>query len=400
MSARCFRKKEKRKMAKRLETRASYDVIVVGAGPGGASAAGKCAENGLRVALLEKCQRPGMKVCAGGLDIRILREFDIDDSVIQCHTKKHILYAPSERRCMTEEIESAVVYRKDFDPYLVERAVDAGVTLLTSSCCLGVLKEGNQVTGVTAKTPGGPKKLLAKIVIAADGFHSITARSAGLQPHYRPSDIGLAIQCETYVKQESEVIADTKHFFYGSDVSPCGFGWIYPKKHGYNVGLGSLLSHVKEGRLKRNLQYLIYEHPIASGILSNITWKSDIQAACLPLRLSPKMCGDGILIVGDAAGQVGPLGGNGIYYAMQAGALAGKVSTEALAEGDVSAIRLREYEESFLRKFGNTLRAQRRMLDIVKRNYNLYIETRIFVDNHSMINRIYDAVRTLAGHLF
>ncbi len=385
-------------MARRPEARANYDVIVVGAGPGGASAAKKCAENGLRVALLEKCQRPGMKVCAGGLDNRIIREFDIDDSVIQCHTKKHVLYAPSKRRCMTEEIEAAVVYRKDFDQYLVERAVDAGATLLTSSRCLGVLKEENQVIGVAAETSKGPKKLLAKIVIAADGFYSITARSAGLQPHYSPSDIGLTIQCETFVKHESEVTTDTKYFFYGSDVSPCGFGWIYPKKHGYNVGLGSLASHVKKGRLSRNLQYLMYEHPISSEILSNITSKSNIQAACLPLKLSPKICGDGILVVGDAAGQVGPLGGNGIYYAMQAGTRAGEVSTEALTEGDISVSKLREYEESFFCKFGNELRTQRRMLDMIKKNYDLYMETRIFVSSHPMIKRIYDLGRTLARH--
>jgi digeranylgeranylglycerophospholipid reductase len=378
----------------------NYDVIVVGAGPGGSSAAKKCAENGLRVALLERCQRPGMKVCAGGLDNRIIREFDIDDSAIQCHTKKYVFYAPSKKRCMTQETESAVVYRKDFDQYLAERAVDAGATLLTSTSCTGVLKEEEQVIGVTAKTLEGPKRLLAKVVIAADGFYSITARSAGLQPHYGPSDIGLAIQCETSVKHESEVITDTKYIFYGSDVSPCGFGWIYPKRQGYTVGLGSIASHLDKGRLSRNLQYLMYEHPIASRILSDTTWKSNIQAACLPLRPSPKICSGGILVVGDAAGQVSPFGGNGIYYAMTAGTLAGKVATEALTKDDVSVGKLREYEESISSKFGNALRAQRRMLDTIKRNYDLYMEARILVGSHSIIKRIFDAGRILARPLF
>jgi len=387
-------------MAKESKTSAKYDVIVVGAGPGGSSAAKECAENGLKVALLEKCPQPGMKVCAGGVDSRIIQDFGIDDSVIQYHTKKHVSISPSGKRRMIENIDSAVVNRKDFDLYLAERAINAGATLLTSTYCLGVKKEGNQIVGVNAKTPKGTMKIFAKIVIAADGFYSITARSAGLMPKYSPSDIGLTVQCETYVKHENDIETDTKYFFYGSDISPCGFGWIYPKKHGYTVGLGSLASYVKKSLLSRNLHYFINEHPIASKILSKTFSKSKIQAACLPLRLSPKICDNGILVVGDAAGQVSPLGGNGIYYSMNAGKLAGEVATEALTEDDVSQSKLRKYEELFLFKFGDKLRSQRKILDIIRRNYCLYMEAQILINSNSTIKEILKTGRSFAKHFF
>lgn len=365
----------------------------MGAGPGGAIAARTCAQEGLKGAILEKHQQPGMKVCAGGLDHRILRDFDIDDDVIQCHVNKYSFYAPRGKR-VAQKIESATVNRSDFDRYLANRAVDAGATLFISTVCQGVLKNDNAVVGVVANSPKGPKKFLGKVVIAADGFNSITARSAGLMQSYGSSDIGLTVQRDVYVN--SVIEDDAKHIFYGKDISPCGFGWIYPKKNCYTVGLGSLMSYLEKGRLTRNLEYLISEHPTASKILSKIVRTSRIQAACVPLKLSSKICGDGVVLVGDAAGQVSPIGGNGIYYAMKAGSLAGGVAADAISEGDVSENRLREYKEKFFSQYGNELLRQKGILERVEAHFDLYMEARLLLDSHETLKRIYDSGRALA----
>jgi len=366
---------------------------VVGAGPGGASAARACAKEGLRVALLEKRQQPGMKVCAGGLDNRILHDFDIEDDVIQCSIQKYLFYTP-RGKCVSQKIKSATVNRSDFDRYLANRAVDAGAKLFVSTTCQGVLKNDNAVVGVAVKSPKGLEKFMGKVVIAADGFNSITARSAGLMQSYGSSDVGLTVQRDVYVN--SEIEDDAKHIFYGKDISPCGFGWIYPKKSFYTVGLGSLMSYLGKGRLTRNLEYLISEHPIASRILSKIIRKSGLQAACVPVRLSSKICGNGIVAVGDAAGQVSPIGGNGIYYAMKAGALAGRVIADALAQEDVSDNRLREYKEKFFLQYGNELLRQKRILERVEGYFDLYMEARLLLDSHETLKRIYDSGRALA----
>jgi len=372
----------------------NYDVIVVGAGPGGATAAWTCAQEGLRVAFLEEHEQPGTKVCAGGLDYRIIRIFNIEDDAIQCHIKKYLFYAPSGK-CITQKIESATVNRSEFDRYLADRAVDAGATLFVSTFCQGVLKNDNTVVGVVAKTPKGLKRFMGKVVVAADGFNSITARSAGLLQGYGSSDVGLTVQRDVYV--DSKIEDDAKHLFYGKDVSPCGFGWIYPKKNCYTVGLGSLMSYLEKGRLTRNLEYLISEHPIASKILSKIVKKSNIQAACVPLKLGSQICGDGIVVVGDAAGQVSPLGGNGIYYAMNAGALAGHVTTDAIAQEDVSKNGLRKYQENFLSQHGKELLRQKRILEKVEGYFDLYMEARLFLDSHETLKRFYDSGRALAS---
>jgi digeranylgeranylglycerophospholipid reductase len=183
----------------------------------------------------------------------------------------------------------------------------------------------------------------------------------------------------------------TTHFFYGADVAPCGFGWIFPKKGGYTVGVGSVMSRLKRQPLLRNLEYLINEHPIASEILSELTGMSKVEAACVPLKPSSRLCGKGILVVGDAAGQVSPLGGDGIYYAMSAGTLAGKVATEASVEGDVSVDKLREYERLCFLKFGRELRVQRIILEMIEANYHAYMEAWILLNSHRLTRRICEA---------
>lgn len=374
----------------------NYEVIVVGAGPSGASAARRCAEKGLRVALIEKHQRPGMKVCAGGLDNRIIKEFHIDTDVVQCRTQTYCLSA-SSGSTTAKEIESATVYRRDFDQHLADRAVDAGATLMVSTRCLRVLKDGEMVKGVIVKTSKGKEKLVAQIVIAADGFNSITAKSANLHPTYSPRDYGLTVQREVYVG--SNVEKSTKHLFYGKDISGCGFGWIYPKSHSYTVGLGCLVSRLEKNQLAGNLEYLIHKHPIASKILSDITKKSKIQAACVPLKLSPKMFGNGILVVGDAAGQVSALGGNGIYYAMKAGFLAGDVVADAVAQDDVSRNTLQKYQKKWAMEFGDELGRQKRVLELVEPCYNLYMEAKILLDNHTTVRRILEKGRIPAKRI-
>jgi geranylgeranyl reductase family protein len=204
-----------------------YDVIVVGAGPGGSTAARTCAHEGLRVAMLERHPEPGHKLCGGGLTSKVLKEFDIDRNVIECSVKKSHIFG--EKKSITLKLveEEATVYRSRFDNYLARQAVDNGSELLTSTFSKGVLREDGKIVGVVAESPEGFVKIRGKVIIAADGFDSITARSAGLLPRYDPSDVALTVQREAWT--EREVHDDAVYVFVGKNVSPCGYGWIYPK---------------------------------------------------------------------------------------------------------------------------------------------------------------------------
>jgi digeranylgeranylglycerophospholipid reductase len=376
----------------------NYDVVVVGAGPGGSTAAKVCAENGLKVALIEKHKQAGVKVCAGSLEPRILKEFDIDDSIVECYPRQ--VYVCGENKWVIRaEEKSATVYREKFDRYLADSAIAVGSKFLSSTQCIQVLKRNHKVVGIVARSAKGLEKIFGDVVVAADGFHSITAHSAGLQFTLDTSDVALCVQYELHCRSK---VRDDEYFaFYGNKVSPCGYGWIYPKKNGYTVGLGCLLSGLR-GRLTQNLNYVMYKHPIASKILpkqSEVTGMSNLKGACIPVKPSSKIWGDGILVVGDAAGQVYPMVGAGIYTAMKAGSLAGSVITEAVSQGDVSENALSKYQERWNVGTGREIAIQRRTFERIRNHIDEYMKLQIFLERYCKAKRIFNVGLALAKPL-
>jgi len=367
---------------------ARFDVIVVGAGPAGSSAAKACANEGLNVALLEKHAQAGLKVCTGGLEFQVVEEFNIDESVVECFPER--LYLCDRKRWAERKMKYANVYRKKFDSYLAERATEAGAKFFSSTECVSVMKKDQTVTGVVAKsTKTESQKILGAIIIVADGFNSLTARSAGFQNNYSPSDIGVTIQCE--VRTKSNVKNDSIYLFYGNDIANCGYGWIYPKSDSYTVGLGCLASQMQEGGLVGRFHYLVYRHPIASQVLSGVIEMSKFEGACVPLKQSDTICDNGIMVVGDAAGHVAALSGSGIYYAMKAGDLAGKVAAEAVSDCDVSKNRLQQYNKTWDSQHGKELRRQKKVLEKLDGYFGKYMEVQILLDNYPKVKKIVDA---------
>jgi digeranylgeranylglycerophospholipid reductase len=376
----------------------NYDVIVVGAGPGGSTAAKVCAEKGLRVALIEKHKQAGLKVCAGSLEPRILKEFDVEEDVVECFPRK-VCVCGENRWVVRAEEKSATVYREKFDRYLADSAIAAGSKFLNSTQCIQVLRSNHKVVGIVARSSKGLEKIYGDAVVAADGFRSVTAHSAGLHSALDTSDVALCIQYELHCR--SKVRDDTYFAFHGNKVSPCGYGWIYPKRNGYTVGLGCLLSRL-QGKLTQNLDYLIHKHPIASKILSpqnRMRDVSNLKGACIPVKPSSKICGDGILVVGDAAGQVYPLVGAGIYTAMRAGFLAGTVVTKAISEGDVSENALRKYQEKWNTETGHEIAIQRQTFVRIKNHVNEYTGFQIFLERYRKARWIFNVGLALAKPL-
>jgi digeranylgeranylglycerophospholipid reductase len=364
----------------------NYDVIVVGAGPGGSTAAKVCAESGLKVALIEKYKQAGLKVCAGSLEPRILREFDIDESVVECYPHQ-VCVCGENRWAIREEGKSATVYREKFDRYLADLAVAEGSQFLNSTQCIQVLKRNQKVIGVVARSSKNVEKIFGDVVIAADGFNSLTARTAGLQPSLDTSDVALCVQYELQCK--SKIVNGTYFAFYGKRISPSGYGWIYPKKGGYTVGLGCLLSNLR-GPLTQNLNYLMREHPVATRILpkqNEISEVSRLKGACIPVKPSSKICGNGILVVGDAAGQVYPLVGAGIYTAMKAGVLAANVIIESLSQGDVSESALVKYQEKWDAETGSEIAVQSRIFERIKNHVGEYMAVQIFLERYNKVRK-------------
>jgi digeranylgeranylglycerophospholipid reductase len=369
-----------------------YDVVVVGAGPGGCTAATMCARGKLKVALLEKNPSFGQKLCAGGLIPEVLKEFEIEDDVIECRIKRHRVFTAKEKE-ITVPSNEVTVHRSKFDAYLALKAQENGVDIFTSTLSERIVRKNTRLIGVVAKKQGNVSTVFyGRIAIVSDGFNSGTARSIGLMPRYKPDEVALTLQREIYVKEQPDT--ESICLFFRNDVSLCGYGWIHPKRNCYSIGLGSLLSHAKGEQLVKNLNKLT-SFAYAKQILPKETQEGPIRAACIPMVQNTRICAPNIMIIGDAAGQVDPMNGDGIYYAMKAGVLAGKVASEAITKEDFSEENLLSFQNNCCRLFGSRLRQRRKELDRIKNRFVSHMESQFSLKKHPVLWKTYWAINKM-----
>ncbi len=342
-----------------------YDVIVVGAGPGGATAAATLADEGLRVALIDKHAFPRDKVCGdavSGKSVDVLRRLGL---VERLQAREQVgswgvtFSAPAGHEVaipFTKELDAPVApgfvcARTVFDELLVNRAVEAGADLM-EEVDVEELKRGDdgRISGVRAVSRGkprpGPVELDAPLVIGADGAYSVVARSLGMtqleESHYCA---GLRVYYEG-VTGFHPLNHVELHFV---DEAIPGYFWIFPMANGRaNVGVGMLSSVVKRRnvRLRSMLEDLI-RHPRFRDRFGGARRVSPIRGWGLPLgsKLRP-LAGDGWMLVGDAGSMIDPFTGEGIGNAMVSGEMAARAAIQANALGSFERARLASYEQA------------------------------------------------------
>jgi digeranylgeranylglycerophospholipid reductase len=331
--------------------RYDVDVAVVGAGPAGSIAAWELAKNGIKVMVLEKRQEIGApKRCAEGLNANALKNMGIkpDRRWVAQEINGAYLYAPTGEIAVSLDeklnLVGYVLERKMFEKFLATEAIKAGARYMVKTMVTDVIKDGSgRVTGVKADYMGEDITVNSKIVIAADGVDSMTAKRAGINTVNRLGDYHSGFQYEM-----AGVNADqTKlHIFFGNDISPKGYVWIFPKGNTTaNVGIGIVGLRSEDGsRAKDLLDRFIANNPKFFAKASPI----EVNGGGIPVNVTvDTFVGDGIMLVGDAAQQVNPMHGGGISLAMNSARLAAKVAREALADGDTSRERLLSYESQW-----------------------------------------------------
>ncbi|MBU0471815.1 MAG: NAD(P)/FAD-dependent oxidoreductase [Nanoarchaeota archaeon] len=330
-----------------------YDLVVVGAGPAGSTAARVAADNGLKVALVDKRSRIGFpKQCAEGvnafildfLGLKLKKEWisnKIDSALAGCPDKGLVFLK-------TNNCKGYILDRKKFDSGLADLAVDAGVELLKSSPVVGL---ENKNTIVRLKSG---KNLKARAVIGADGPSSIVARSAGLG--VPSSGIGLQYEIKGKIDYPNTIRA-----FAGLNVVENGFGWIFPKKDTFNIGVGSY----RQVYLKERLDNLVKLTGVKGKIL-------ETNGGLIPLGGSLlKFYSDNLMLVGDAAGHTNPLTGGGIPAAIFDGELAARILVEELESEKMDFSRYQtEWEKSvFGFAMKNSLIAKKYFLKSLENGY-------------------------------
>lgn len=330
-----------------------YDVIVVGAGPGGSITAKTCAEAGLEVLLIEKRQEIGDPVrCAEGLGKEgLIRHIQPDSRWIAAEVKGSKILAPDGTEIkMSEEASSGKagynLDRKVFDRALAQKAAMAGSEVMVKTRAIGLLRKNGSISGINAMYMGETHEIKADIVIGADGVESKVGRWGGIDTCLKPSDINT---CTQFLVCNIDA-GEYNKFFIGEKYAPGGYLWLFPKgEHMANVGLGIIGSKCGNVRpislLHKFMETYMPQGKIIEMVVGGVPVSGPIE----------RTVADNLILVGDAARQSDPLTGGGIINAMDAGKIAGEVCIRAKDLGDYSVKTLKEYEDRWRATIGKEL---------------------------------------------
>ena len=319
-----------------------FDVIVVGGGPSGATAANDLARAGHKVMLLDKAGR--IKPCGGAVPPRLLKDFDIPQHLLVAHAKSARIIAPSNKKVVMPVGDGFVgmVDRDTFDEWLRNRAAQAGATRVTGKC--EDVDDSGEIVTLTYRADRSSEthSVTARAVIGADGARSNVAKQCLPGAERVPC----VFAYHEVVEVPDDIDADYEEtrcdVYYQGHLSPDFYAWIFPHGKTMSIGLGS----ADKGFPLRETTRLMREQTGVSH------WKT-IRKEGAPIPLKPLKKWDNgrnVVVAGDAAGVVAPSSGEGIYYAMTAGRNSADAVAAYLKTGNPKSLLLAR--KSFMKAHG------------------------------------------------
>ncbi|MBI1893134.1 MAG: geranylgeranyl reductase family protein [Candidatus Rokubacteria bacterium] len=319
----------------------SFEVIVAGGGPAGATAAYSLASAGVNVAILDKATFPRDKSCGGGLIAKVLHDLPLDVKPVIRNAMNGMCFTYQFGGRFTKRHYEPVVYgtlRREFDNYLVEQAVRQGATLFDGTGVEGFEQNGEGAVNVLTRAGS----LSCRVLIGADGANGVVRRALNNEQAFF-NQAGLSFEIERERIIDDRVDGALMRVDWGT--LPSGYAWIFPKGDFLNIGVGGPVAIGK--RLKPYLhEFLVNERILRTDRVS--LDDLNVSGHKLPTFTERTRLSDrNVLVIGDAAGLIEPLTGDGISYGVQSARLAADVVLHWLS----GACRdLSEYDETVLRE--------------------------------------------------
>jgi digeranylgeranylglycerophospholipid reductase len=354
-----------------METR--YDIAIVGGGPAGLSAAYAAAKAGAKVIVFEKDEAIAHSVRTSG--VTWIDSMDALGIPSQYYNpiQSYRFVSPSNDVFITgASAKSCVLDVRSMYQYLAAQAAREGAEIVVRGNVTSVLKDGNRVNGVKASTPKGDLVASCTLVIDASGFSSTAARRAGMVPEWKRYGVGAEYECYC-----DNADGSTWTLMVGRQYSEAGYAWVFPlsgSRVRIGVGIGRPESTVDP---LEKLQSLMATRPKPLDSLGRIQ-PLELHYGFIPNE-GVRQCtiADGLLLVGDAAGQSNPLVLEGIRYAIEFGRLAGRVGAASLASNSTKQ-SLIDYEKTWKEKveskIASALKVQSRWIGLSDEQWDREIE--------------------------
>lgn len=348
-----------------------FDVIVVGAGPGGSSMAMYLQKQGKKVLLLEKAEFPRDKVCGDAVGVRamvVMRELGIADKMeFEKHEKTYgVIFSSPKRQVVQIQFPNTdpatgkggyVCRRMVFDNFLFQNAKKQVPNVIENFMVTDLIRENDYVVGVKGMNLKTKEtfEYRAKMVIGADGASSVVATKLGLNT---PSPEHECIALRQYYENISGCTNNIEIHFVDSLLP--GYFWIFPLENNTaNVGVGMLTSDIKKKNVKLQdaMFNVIKNDPLFKDRFANSKAISDVKGWRLPLGSYHRKChGNGWLLLGDAASLIDPFSGEGVGNSMTSARIADKILKDAFAQNNFSENFLKQYDTELWKELGPELK--------------------------------------------